>query len=86
MKITQEENNLLLAELIRTISKPLLDKNHEVTVFMLIESTGRTDAVCRRILENKVAHEGWLSHPVIAERGKAVNAYYNPTQWKPEVK
>jgi hypothetical protein len=84
MQITQEENNELLAELIHVLSKPVLNKQHEVTVSMLIESTGRSDRTCRAILENKILQEGWKKRAVIDEKGRAINAYYDPAKWSPE--
>jgi hypothetical protein len=84
MEITKEENNLLLIELTKAVSKPYLDELHEVTIEMLSVSSGRDIQACRSELEKKFNNGQLKKHIVIAGKNKIVNAYYDPARWNPK--
>ena len=84
MKITQEENNILLNELVKEINDtPHLDPLHEITVEMLVKQTGLQENKARRILNNKVAGNGWKKHLAFKDDGNQCFAYFDPSKWNP---
>lgn len=83
MQVTKEEENILLAELIQESNIPPINPQKEVTIKMMMDSTGRTEIVVRSFLEGKVAKGELKKHKVYREDGARVVAYYDPAKWSP---
>ena len=80
MNITENE---LLSELTKAAFVPELDEAHEVTINMLIETTGRNKFYCWDYL-NKQVKLGKLAKRMVVHDGKNVLAFHDQNKWKPE--
>lgn len=77
--------NELMDELTKQISLPDLDEEHEVTLAMMVKSTGRTETSVREFLERKVKSGELKKRYVIRHGdGQRVVAYYDPQKWDPK--
>ena len=77
--------NELMDELTKEIKLPKLDEEHEVTLAMMVKSTGRTETSVRELLERKVKAGILKKRYVIrAGDGQRIVAYYDPAKWNPE--
>ena len=77
--------NELMDELTKEIKLPKLDEEHEVTLAMIVKTTGRTESSVREFLERKVKlGELKKRHVIRAGDGQRIVAYYDPSKWNPE--